>query len=68
MMAGFIIGVMLGGSASIVLYSLIVSEHVQNLEHENAKLIDDINKAEYEARKYKYQHRRYGYDGFEETK
>lgn len=27
-MIGFIIGVMLGGSAAIVLYSLIVSEHV----------------------------------------
>ena len=44
MMAGFIIGVMLGGSASIVLYSLIVSEHVHNLEHENAKLIDEMQK------------------------
>lgn len=30
-------------------------------------MIDDLNKAEYEVRKYKYQHRGYGYDGFEET-
>ncbi len=43
-MIGFIIGVMLGGSAAIVLYSLIVSNHVQNLEHENAKLINEMQK------------------------
>lgn len=41
-MIGFIVGVILGGSAAIVLYSLIVSDHVQNLEHENAKLIDEM--------------------------
>lgn len=31
-------------------------------------LIDDLNKAEYEARKYKYRNRGVSYDGFEETK
>lgn len=52
----------------MLLYSLIVSEQINELELENYRLIDDLNKAEYEARKYKYQHRGYGYDGFEETK
>lgn len=52
----------------MLLYSLVVSERINELELENGRLIDDLNKAEYEDRKYKYQHRRYGYDGFEETK
>ena len=64
----FIAGFFIGGIASMLLYSLVVSERINELELENCRLIDDINKAEYEVRKYKYQNRRYGYDGFEETK
>lgn len=64
----FFVGFFIGGIASILLYSLIVSERINELELENVRLIDDLNKAEYEVRKYKYQHRGYGYDGFEETK
>lgn len=52
----------------MLLYSLVVSERINELQLENGRLIDDLNKVEYEARKYKYQHRRYEYDGFEETK
>lgn len=66
-MIGFIIGVMLGGSAAIVLYSLIVSDHVQNLEHENAKLIDEMQRVEHESVSYKYLHDN-SYIGFDETK
>lgn len=66
-MIGFIIGVMLGGSAAIVLHSLIVSDHVQNLEHENAKLIDEMQKVERELVSYKYLHDN-SYIGFDETK
>lgn len=64
----FVAGFFIGGIASMLLYSLVVSERINELELENCRLIDDLNKAEYEARKYKYKHRRYGYDGFEETK
>lgn len=64
----FFAGFLIGGIASMLLYSLIVSERINELELENCRLIDDLNKAEYEARKYKYQHSGYGYDGFEETK
>ena len=64
----FVAGFFIGGIASMLLYSLVVSERINELELENCRLIDDINKAEYEVRKYKYQHTRYGYDGFEETK
>ena len=64
----FIAGFFIGGIASMLLYSLVVSERINELELENCRLIDDLNKAEYEVRKYKYQHMRYGYDGFEETK
>lgn len=52
----------------MLLYSLVVSERINELELENGRLIDDLNKAEYEARKYKYQYRGASYDGFEETK
>lgn len=64
----FFAGVFIGGIASMLLYSLVVSERINELELENCRLIDDLNKAEYEARKYKYQYMGYGYDGFEETK
>ena len=64
----FVAGFFIGGIASMLLYSLVVSERINELELENCRLIDDINKAEYEVRKYKYQHMRYVYDGFEETK
>lgn len=64
----FFAGFLIGGIAAMLLYSLIVSERINELELENCRLIDDLNKAEYEVRKYKYQHMRYGYDGFEETK
>lgn len=64
----FVAGFFIGGIASMLLYSLVVSERINELELENCRLIDDLNKAEYEAIKYKYQHMGYGYDGFEETK
>lgn len=64
----FVAGFFIGGIASMLLYSLVVSERINELELENCRLIDDLNKAEYEVRKYKYQHMRYGYDRFEETK
>lgn len=64
----FFAGFFIGGIAAMLLYSLVVSERINELELENGRLIDDLNKAEYEVRKYKYQHMRYGYDGFEETK
>lgn len=64
----FFVGLFIGGISSMLLYSLVVSERINELELENGRLIDDLNKAKYEARKYKYQHRGYGYDGFEETK
>lgn len=57
----FFAGVFIGGIASMLLYSLVVSERINELQLENGRLIDDLNKAEYEVRKYKYQHRGYGY-------
>lgn len=64
----FFVGFFIGGIAALLLYSLVVSERINELELENGRLIDDLNKAVYEARKYKYQYRRCEYDGFEETK
>lgn len=54
----FFAGVFIGGISSVLLYSLVVAEQINELELENSRLIDDLSKAEYEARKYKYTYRR----------
>ncbi len=64
----FFAGFFIGGIASMLLYSLVVSERINELELENGRLIDDLNKAEYEVRKLRYLHKEVSYEGFEETK
>lgn len=64
----FFAGVFIGGIASMLLYSLVVSERINELELENGRLIDDLNKAEYEVKKIRYLHKEVSYEGFEETK
>jgi hypothetical protein len=64
----FFAGLFIGGIASMLLYSLVVSERINELELENGRLIDDLSKAEYEVKKVRYLHKEVSYDGFEETK
>lgn len=64
----FFVGVFIGGIASMLLYSLVVSERINELELENGRLIDDLNKADYEVKKLRYLHKEVSYEGFEETK
>jgi hypothetical protein len=64
----FFAGFFIGGIAAMLLYSLVVSERINELELENGRLIDDLNKAEYEVRKLRYLHKEVSYEGFEETK
>lgn len=64
----FFAGVFIGGIASMLLYSLVVSERINEFELENGRLIDDINKADYEVKKLRYLHKEVSYEGFEETK
>lgn len=64
----FFAGFIIGGIAAMFLYSLVVSERTNELELENGRLIDDLNKAEYEVRKLRYLHKEVSYEGFEETK
>lgn len=64
----FFAGFFIGGIASMLLYSLVVSERINELELENGRLIDDLNKAEYEDKKLRYLHKEVSYEGFEETK
>lgn len=66
MMIYFFVGVFIGGIASVLLYSLVVAERINELELENSRLIDDLSKAEYDARKYKYTYRRVSHDWLEE--
>ena len=68
MMIYFFAGFFIGGIAAMLLYSLVVSERINELELENGRLIDDLNKAEYEVRKLRYLHKEVSYEGFEETK
>lgn len=62
----FFVGLFIGGIASMLLYSLVASERINELELEKGRLIDDLNKAEYDARKYKYTYRRVSHDWLEE--
>lgn len=64
----FFAGFFIGGIAAMFLYSLVVSERINELELENGRLIDDLNKAEYEVRKLRYLHKEVSYECFEETK
>lgn len=64
----FFAGVFIGGIASMLLYSLVVSERINELQLENGRLIDDLNKADYEVKKLRYLHKEVSYEGFEETK
>lgn len=64
----FFAGFFIWGIAAMLLYSLVVSERINELELENGRLIDDLNKAEYEVRKLRYLHKEVSYEGFEETK
>jgi hypothetical protein len=64
----FFAGFFIGGIAAMFLYFLVVSERINELELENGRLIDDLNKAEYEVRKLRYLHKEVSYEGFEETK
>lgn len=64
----FFAGVFIGGIASMLLYFLVVSERINELELENGRLIDDLNKADYEVKKLRYLHKEVSYEGFEETK
>lgn len=68
MMIYFFAGFFIGGIASMLLYSLVVSERINELEVANGRLIDDLNKAEYEVKKLRYLHKEVSYEGFEETK
>ena len=67
-MINLLIGLFIGSAISLMLYSTIAAERINELELEKGRLIDDLNKAEYEARKYKHQYRKCEYDEFEETK
>lgn len=68
LMIYFFAGVFIGGIVSMLLYSLVVSERINELELENGRLIDDLNKADYEVKKLRYLHKEVSYEGFEETK
>ena len=58
----FFAGLFIGGIASMLLYSLVVSERINELELENGRLIDDLNKADYEVKKLRHLHKEVSYE------
>lgn len=63
----FFAGFFIGGIASMLLYSLVVSERINNLEYQNKQMIFELERKEKELATYRCMYAS-SYDGFEETK
>lgn len=63
----FIAGLFFGGIAAMMLYSIVVSERIDNLEHQNERLMFELENKKKELATYKCMYAS-SYDGFEDTK
>lgn len=63
----FIVGFFFGGIIEMVLYSVVVSERIKNLEYQNKQMIFELERKEKELATYRCMYAN-AYDGFEETK
>lgn len=50
----FIVGMVSGMIAMLILYSAIAAETISTLQNENARLTDDIQRLEYDLHKTRY--------------
>lgn len=50
----FIVGMVSGMIAMLILYSAIAAETISTLQNENARLTDDIQRLEYDLHKARY--------------
>ncbi|MGO5329677.1 hypothetical protein ACTQV6_04295 [Holdemanella porci] len=63
----FIVGFFFGEIIAMVLYSVVVSGRINNLEYQNKQMIFELEQKEKELATYRCMYSSY-YDGFEETK
>lgn len=63
----FIAGLFFGSIAAIVLYSIVVSGRINDLEYQNEMLMFELESRKKELVAYKCMYRS-SYEGFEETK
>lgn len=63
----FIAGFFFGSIATMILYSIVVSERINNLEYQNEMLMFELESRKKELVAYKCMYAS-SYDGFEETK
>lgn len=63
----FIVGFFFGGIIEMVLYSVIVSERINGLEHQNEQLMYELEQRNKDLLAYRCMYAS-AYDGFEETK
>lgn len=63
----FIAGLFFGSIAAMILYSIVVSERISNLEYQNERLMFELENKKKELVAYKCMYAS-SYDGFEETK
>lgn len=66
-MIGLLIGIFLGVCVTLLLYSTIAGERINNLEYQNEVLMHEIEQKKKDLRAYKCMYRS-SYEGFEETK
>lgn len=63
----FIAGFFFGSIAAMMLYSVVVSGRINNLEDQNEVLMHELEQKKKDLRTYKCMYRS-SYEGFEETK
>ncbi len=61
------IGLFIGSAISLILYSTIAAERINNLEYQNEVLMNELEQKKKDLQAYKYMYAS-SYDGFEETK
>lgn len=62
-----LIGLFIGSVISLILYSTIAGERINNLEYQNEVLMNELEQKKKDLRTYKCMYAS-SYDGFEETK
>lgn len=63
----FMIGFFVGGLGAMMLYSVIVSDRINSLEHQNEQLMYELEQKKKDLQAYKCMYAS-SYEGFEETK
>lgn len=63
----FIVGLFFGGVAAMMLYSIVVSERINNLEYQNERLMYELEQRRKDLLTYRCMYAS-SYEGFEETK